>query len=83
MNNGTKDFEITAIVTDTYLLTAKDGHIITIEEAMANEKLFEIAPEMYNMICELNELIERIDMRSSYDPYPIQLKAKELIKKAS
>ena len=79
----TKDFEITAIVPDTYLLTSKDGHIITIEEAMANEKLFEIATEMYNMICELNELIERIDMRSSYDPYPIQLKAKELIKKAS
>ena len=78
----TKDFEITAIVTDTYLLTAKDGHIITIEEAMANEKLFEIAPELLEALKEIIEC-QYNSKKTLANLNGLISNAKELIKKAS
>jgi len=76
----TKDFEITAIVPDTYLLTAKDGHIITIEEAMANEKLFEIAPELLDIS---KRILKKLESPSECINTFDQIDLRNIIKKAS
>jgi len=81
----TKDFEITAIVPDTYLLTSKDGHIITIEEAMANEKLFEIAPELLEVVKNTDKDMNGLSTQNRLNSNGIKYHAyiKQLIKKAT
>jgi len=47
------------------------------------QKCWNMHDELIEAVSELNELIGRIDMRSKHDPYPLQIKVNELIKKAT
>ena len=81
----TKEFNILAVNNDTYLLTINDNHHITENEAIANEKLFEAAPELLEALKDcLNDVTSRCtDLNLDCTKYSTWQKATQAIKKAT